>query len=425
MSFPALKEAQGKLDAKRKEALDIFNEAGPDMDLTKVKSVSGAYTAMDVAAHIRTLNDEMGELQKEVDTLSSVQKAADRVHQNPEQGVKGAESGDLNGQRRVKSIGEQFTESDTYNALFKDEGYGRKSRNNTFISPESELLIPTGAIGLKTLLTTSAGWAPQAVRTDVVVENAQRPVQITDLIPTVETTQNAVVYMEETTFTNAAVETAEAGTYAESALAWTQRTVNVRKIATFLPVTDEQLEDIPQIRGILDQRLPFMVQQRLDAQIMAGDGLGQNLTGLTSVAGISTQPKAADSAPDAVLKAIVKVRVTGRATPSDVLFHSTDWQNVRLLKDSTGNYIWGSPAQVGPLQIWGLPVTQTETGAVGTAVVADFPRYTALYIRRGLNTQVSNSHSTFFVEGKQAIRADMRCAFVVYRPSAICTVTGL
>jgi HK97 family phage major capsid protein len=108
-----------------------------------------------------------------------------------------------------------------------------------------------------------------------------------------------------------------------------------------------------------------------------------------------------------------------------VLIHSTDWQNIRLLKDANGNYIWGSPSTAGPEQIWGLPVAQTETLTAGTAVVADLMRYTALYTRRGLNVQVSNSHSTFFVEGKQAVRADVRVAFVVYRPAAVCTVTGL
>jgi hypothetical protein len=39
--------------------------------------------------------------------------------------------------------------------------------------------------------------------------------------------------------------------------------------------------------------------------------------------------------------------------------------------------------------------------------------------------QVSNSHSSFFIEGKLAIRADVRLAVIFYRPKAFGTVTGL
>jgi HK97 family phage major capsid protein len=426
MSFPALKEAQGRLDAKRDEVHGIFNEAGPDLDLSKVKSVSGVSDAKGVAAHIRALNDEMGDLQKEVDDLMAVQKAVeDSTTKSQEQRERGSENGDQPTQRQTKSAGELFVESDAYKRLYSYEGIGRKSRNGATIGPEALLDVE-----LKTVMSTGAGWAPQAIRTDVVIPSAQRPLQVTDLIPSLTTTQASVVFMEETTFTNAAAETLESvqgtpGTYPESALVFTERTSAVRKITTFLPVTDEQLEDIPGAQQYIDSRLPFMVQQRLDGQIVAGDGSSPNLRGLVNVVGISTQAKGTDASPDAILKAIVKVRVTGRATPSGVLIHSTDWQNIRLLKDANGNYIWGSPSTAGPEQIWGLPVAQTETLTAGTAVVADLMRYTALYTRRGLNVQVSNSHSTFFVEGKQAVRADVRVAFVVYRPAAVCTVTGL
>lgn len=425
MSFPALKEAQGRLDAKRDEVHAIFNEAGPDLDLSKVKSISGVSDAKGVAAHIRTLNDEMGDLQKEVDDLMAVQKAVEDQTKGQERREAGSENGDDPQPRQLKSAGQMFVESDAYKRLYSYEGIGRKSRNGSLVGPEAMLDVE-----LKTVMSTGAGWAPQAVRTDIVIPNAQRPLQVTDLIPSLTTTQSSVVFMEETTFTNAAAETAEStqatpGTYPESALAFTERNSPVRKITTFIPVTDEQLEDIAGAQQYLDSRLPFMVQQRLDGQIVSGDGTSPNLTGLLNVAGISTQAKGTDASPDAILKAIVKVRVTGRAQPSAVLIHSTDWQNIRLLKDANGNYIWGSPSTAGPEQIWGLPVAQTETLTAGTAVVADLMRYTALYTRRGLNVQVSNSHSTFFVEGKQAVRADVRVAFVVYRPAAVCTVTGL
>jgi hypothetical protein len=38
---------------------------------------------------------------------------------------------------------------------------------------------------------------------------------------------------------------------------------------------------------------------------------------------------------------------------------------------------------------------------------------------------VTNAHSDFFINGKQAMRADMRAAFPVYRAPAFCSVTGI
>jgi hypothetical protein len=204
MSFPALKEAQGRLDAKRDEVHSIFNEAGPELDLSKVKSVSGVADAKGVAAHIRALNDEMGDLQKEVDDLMAVQKAVEDSTKSAERRENGSENGDHAGPPQVKSAGQLFVESDSYKRLYSYEGIGRKSRNGSLVGPESMLDVE-----LKTVMSTGAGWAPQAVRTDVVVPSAQRPIQVTDLIPSLSTTQSSVVFMEETTFTNSAAETLE------------------------------------------------------------------------------------------------------------------------------------------------------------------------------------------------------------------------
>src|SRR5690349_14854216 len=89
MSFPALAEKEGAKKARQDELAAIFREAGPEMDLTKVKSVKG--TTVDKAAHIKKLNDELTDLSKEVDNLRAVQKAADRAKVAE---VGGAEPGD-------------------------------------------------------------------------------------------------------------------------------------------------------------------------------------------------------------------------------------------------------------------------------------------------------------------------------------------
>ena len=71
--------------------------------------------------------------------------------------------------------------------------------------------------------------------------------------------------MEETTYTPAAAERAESAAYAESTFELTQRTENVRSIGASVPVTDEQLADVVQVRSYLNQRLTFGIRQRLDA----------------------------------------------------------------------------------------------------------------------------------------------------------------
>lgn len=420
VKFPALDEVEGKIEDRSQLLGQIFDEAGAGMDLHQVKCISG--DTMAKAEQIRKINNELTDLGKQADELRAVSKAAQRVRAAGTQTIdEGGEPGaEPNGnaaatkaREQTKSFGQLFTESVAY-----------KQRTGG-VGPEAKLDVE-----LKTVMSTGAGFAPETTRTGRLVDFATRPVQVTDLVPATTTTQAAVVYMEETTFTNAATEVAESvqgtpGTYPEATLALTEQSSTVRKIAVYIPVTDEQLEDEPQVRGYLDNRLPFMLRQRLDSQILVGTGVAPNLRGFLNVVGIQTQAKGTDPSPDAVYKAMVKVRVTGRAMPNGIVYHPTNWQDIRLLRTADGIYIWGNPSDAGPERIWGLAVAQSDAITLGTALVGDFATYSELATRRGIDVQVSNSHSTFFIEGKQAMRADVRVALVVYRPAAFCQVTGL
>jgi HK97 family phage major capsid protein len=418
LTMPALDELTGKIEAKQKELAVIFDEAGPEIDLSKVKSIAGDTHAK--AEEIRKRNDELTDLGKQRDQLNAVKRAAEGVRTAPGPGKveAGGETGSEPGAPSFqappsKSFGQMFVESKAY-----------KGRNGS-VGPEAKLDIE-----LKTVMSTGAGWLPETTRTGRVVDFPTRPVQVTEIIPQTTTNQAAVVYMEETTFTNAATEIAESvqgtpGIYPEATLALTEQSSTVRKIAVYLPVSDEQLEDEPQVRGYIDNRLPFMLRQRLDSQILVGNGTAPNLRGILNVVGIQTQAKGADPTPDAVYKAMTKVRTIGFAEPNAVVFHPNDWQDIRLLRTADGIYIWGNPSEAGPERIWGLQVTQAVALTENTAVLGDFANFSELAMRRGVDVQVSNSHNDFFIHGKQAIRADLRVALIYYRPTAFCTVTGI
>jgi HK97 family phage major capsid protein len=234
----------------------------------------------------------------------------------------------------------------------------------------------------------------------------------------------AIVYMEETTFTNAAAERAEAAAYAEATLALTQRSVTVRSIGASIPVTDEQLADVDGVSAYLDQRLGFMVRQRLDSQILVGDGVAPNLTGTLNVAGIQTQARGTDPNVEAIFKAMTLVRATGRATPGVVILHPNNWQTIRLLRTADGIYIWGNPGASDPDMLWGVPVVVTTAITANTGIVGDYANFAGLHIRQGLEVQTGYVNDDF-TKGLIHIRAGLRAAVVHYRPAAFCSVTGL
>lgn len=403
--MPTLQEQvtdlKGKLTQRQSELARIFEEAGPEFDTDKIKSISGNGQAK--VEHIRALNAEMTDLRKQLDEKEEVLHIA--LGAGPGQKEEPPSEGkQRTPERQSKSVGQLFVES----PAFKTKG------------TEAHL-----DVDVKTLFQTSAGWAPDSRRSDLVVDYATRPILLSDLIPTVPIDQAAYKYMEETTFTNNAAEAAQGGAYGEAALALTERSASVEKVAVWIPVTDEQLEDVPGVQAYIDRRLRFMLQQRFDYQILNGNGTTPNLQGIINKTGIQTQAKGSGTVPDAIYQALTKVRVTGRAFPDAVVLHPNDWQGVRLLTTTDGVYIWGSPAQAGPEMIWGVRVIQNDAITENTGLVGDFGNFSLAGLRRGIEVQVTNAHSTYFVEGKQAVRADFRAVLVWTRPAAFCTVTGI
>ena len=411
-----------QLEVKSRELHEIMEQGKtPDpqrIDLGKIAKITG--TNEEKAAEIKRRNSELNELGLQRDLALAKEKndALQAKLNDPNPQVPSP-----SGSPQSKSIGERFT------SVFQKRWRGREDADGAGTSIYLNLEDADAKDFLwgaesKTLMTTSAGFAPQSVRTGVVIPAALRPVQVLDIIPQDTTTQAAVVFMEETTATSQASELAEGGTYLEDTFAYTERTSTVRKIAHKLPVTDEQLADIPQLQGILNDRMSFFLRQRLDGQVVTGNGTPPNLTGLLNVASTQSQAKGADPTPDAIYKAMVKVRITGRASPSGIIMHPTDWQNVRLLRTAEGVYIWGSPDASAPERMWGLPVAQSDAGSAGTAYVADFANFTRLFYRKGIEVQVGYVNDDF-IKGQATLRADLRAAFVVYRPAAVCLVTGL
>jgi len=424
----SLKQLKEKLVAKRAQIADLFehkstdDDGAPVYDFQAVEAdwlpedvakLKGNAKTMRICELVKSGTAELDELQDQVTKREAAEAAAAAFEKAEKEPVNRPAHPEGGQKTEKKSFGERVTE----HATFKQWQAG---------SSDGQIVLEDmGMAEIKTLFQTSAGWAPESTRTGILTDAVTRPLQITDIIPTGNTGMAAILYMLETTRTHSAAETSEGASYPESAFVQTQQSSTVRKIADSIPVTDEQLEDVPMVDSYLNGRLLFGVQQRLDQQIISGDGSAPNLDGIVNVSGIQTQALGGDTVPDAVYKAMTLCRVTGRAMPTHFVTHPNDWQAVRLLRTADGIYIWGNPSEAGPERIWGLPVVQNESLTENTGLVGSFmSSWITLWERRGI--VIDRGYvSTQFTEGEQTIRASGRWALTVQRPAAFVTVTGI
>lgn len=394
----SLKDLKGQL-AQRQDELGALLGKGLDL------------LTYDDAAEIRRLNEECADIaikveqREEVETIQKGFTPESRVISGEDQ--PNAQSAPVQG----KSLGDLIGETAGYKAYAKGgRMYAAAEASNA---------------DLKTTFTTTASTLTGYDRQPGMVAIGQMRLTVADLLARGQTTNNTIRYVQEDTFTNAATTVAEGATKPEAAFDTSEVDAPVRKIAVTAKVTDELFADFPAMRDYVNARLPFMVLQTEEDQLLNGNGTPPNLTGILNTSGIQTQAKGTDPTPDAIYKGIVKIRYTGFFEPDGYVTNPNDWQDVRLLRTADGIYIWGSPAEAGPERIWGLPVVVTTAIAANTGLVGAFKLGAQVFYRMGMTIETTNSNEDDFKKNLIAIRAEQREALAVYRPKAFCTITGI
>lgn len=349
---------------------------------------------------------------------------------------------------RRMSPGAQFVDATAYRDLKNNGAFNSALARVEFAVPMAEgtslLDWAERMMNSKTLLRGGSSTSGQAFVLEDhqpgFIDILQREINVLDLIPRLPTSSDTIEYVREDTFTNSAAFVAEAtgftattlggtGVKPESALAYSTQTATVRTLAHWIPVTNRMLADAPAIRGVIDSRLLLGLTLTLESQVTSGDGTGENLTGFLNASGIGVVSKGTDSQVDALYKGRTLVRNTGHGRPSAYLLNPTDWQTIRLSRESTatatpGTYLFGPPSGAAGATLWGLPVVESEIVPVGTGVIADWRQAMTLFDREQGNVRAGTVNDQF-IRNMQTLLAELRVAFVVWRSGVIAKVTGL
>ena len=307
------------------------------------------------------------------------------------------------------SLGEYVTKSDSY------KGFLANHRNMSVVLEKAD----GDPI-------TSASAHVQPYRVPGVQGLEQRELVIEDLFPHLSISQNAVEYVKEKDFTNAAAPTTEGAQKPFSTLTTETAQTPVQCVAHWTRITRQLADDSQALSAFINARMIYGVDLAVENQILTGNGTSPNLSGLMKAGNYTAQAftlaqlgGSTATLLDLLRMSFAKVNSNYYRT-SAVILNPMDWASLQGLKGTNGEYLLGSPANsFAGLTVWGVRVVATAAMAEGKFLAGDFARAATIYDRMQTVLDIATQDQDDFIKNLYTIRAERRLALAVERPLAL------
>ena len=192
----------------------------------------------------------------------------------------------------------------------------------------------------------------------------------------------------------------------------------VKKVAAWIKVSKEMVDDISFMRGEINNELIEIVELKLDQQLLSGDGTGDNLNGLLSYAQpftpaaqfLALVPFANDFD---VLRVAMAQIANANFTANYIVMNPADVAEMELTKTSTGEYTLPMfvPMADGVTRVANVPVVANNGVASGDYLIGDFTK-SNLRMREDLNIQVGYVDKDFTNNMMTVLCEARACHFV-------------
>ncbi len=322
--------------------------------------------------------------------------------------------------RGAKSIGQIVIESDEYKAAGK----------NT--KPEMHP-VQVGSFH-KTAITEAAAATTgtlnplvMADRNAGIILPGLRRMTVRNLLAQRTTTSNMIEFAKENVYTNNAgpqydttspTPGQEGAVKNESGITFSLSQVAVTTLAHWIPASRQVLQDAPALQGYVEGRLRYGLMLEEEDEMLNSSGANGELNGLLNQATAFTGGTTNQTALDTFLKAFTQISLA-EFEATGIVLHPKDWQDVMLLKDTTGRYLFSDPQAAGTPRVWGKDVVATQSMAAGQFLAGNFLLAAEVVDREDAIVRIAEQHADFFVRNMVVILAEQRLALIVYRAAAI------
>jgi len=205
-----------------------------------------------------------------------------------------------------------------------------------------------------------------------------------------------------------------------------EKSAEVRKITAYIKVSTEMLDDVDFMRSEINSELIELIKLRLDQQVLLGNGVAPNMTGIIpSATNFNTVPFQ-DSIFDANRYDVLRLAITqvqnAEFQPNYIVLHPNDLAKMELEKNTTGEYvIYPYADRVGGM-VKGVPVI-TNTGMTeGDYLVGDFTKSRVL-MRKDIAISIGWENDDF-TKNLVTIMGEVRAVHYIKTNYAGAFVTG-
>lgn len=192
-------------------------------------------------------------------------------------------------------------------------------------------------------------------------------------------------------------------------------------IPVYAKFTRQMAEDAPFMVDYINGRLVYQHQLAVESKLVSD---------LAGTSGIGTGNKLT---PDGIFKAIMDVQTNSGFDADAILINPADYQNIRLRKDSNGQYYgggfvygpYGNGAIAEQPALWGVRTILTPAVSQGVCIVGAFALgASVIHNGAGLTLSMANQNEDDFVKNLIAVLVEERLALAVRRPAAFVKITG-
>lgn len=198
-----------------------------------------------------------------------------------------------------------------------------------------------------------------------------------------------------------------------------EASVKAQWIAGWLRISRNMLDDVQGMTTFLQSRLPELLLRAEDAQLLTGNGVGANLSGILQ--GGNNTPYNGSSTIDVEQLVLAAAQLESYDREANgILLNPIDWYNIWLTK-STGSVagLYNLPQDMiarvnGQMYIAGIPVFRSTAIAQDTFIVGDWTMGANLISREPMRVEFFYEDGVNVRENMVTVRIEERIAFPIY-----------